>query len=125
MRKLHELSEPLKAILEDELEKRIPKTDFRQATLFRIADLLLVMQIKLIEANKTKIDSKTYKDNLNALETLNLAFVMMTDLQGENSLLRSELLTLRHEAEIIIAELSERVKTLELIDDLYTYQDLW
>jgi len=25
---------------------------------------------------------------------------------------------LRHEAEIIIAELSERVKTLELIDDL-------
>ena len=118
MRKLHELSEPLKAILEDELEKRIPKTDFRQATLFRIADLLLVMQIKLLEANKTKIDSKTYKDNLNALETLNLAIVMMTDLQGENSLLRSELLTLRHEAEIIIAELSERVKTLEMIDDL-------
>jgi hypothetical protein len=76
------------------------------------------MQIKLLEANKTKLDSKTYKDNLNALETLNLAFVMMTDLEGENSLLRSELLTLRHEAEIIIAELTERVKTLEMIDDL-------
>jgi len=74
MRKLHELSEPLKAILQDELEKRIPKTDFRQATLFRIADLLLVMQIKLLEANKTKLDSKTYKDNLNALETLNCFF---------------------------------------------------
>jgi hypothetical protein len=118
MRKLHELSEPLKAILQDELDKRIPKTDFRQATLFRIADLLLVMQIKLLEANKTKLDSKTYKDNLNALETLNLAFVMMTDLEGENYLLRNELLTLRHEAEIIIAELTERVKTLEMIDDL-------
>jgi len=43
---------------------------------------------------------------------------MMTDLEGENSLLRSELLTLRHEAEIIIAELTDRVKTLEMIDDL-------
>ena len=118
MRKLSELSEPLKAVLESELEKRIPRTDFRQSTLYKIADLLCVMQIKLLEANKNKIDSKTYQDNLNALETLNLAFVMMTDLQGENSLLRSELLTLRHEAEFIIAELSERVKTLELIDDL-------
>ena len=118
MRKLHELSEPLKAILEDELDKRIPKTDFRQATLFRIADLLCSMQIKLLEANKTKLGTKSYEDNLIALETLNLAFVMMTDLQGENLLLRNELLTLRHEAEIIIAELSERVKTLEMIDDL-------
>jgi len=118
MRKLPELSDTLKAVLQADLDKRIPKTDFRQATLFRIADLLLVMQIKLIEANKTKLDSKTYKDNLNALETLNLAFVMMTDLEGENSLLRSKLLTLRHEAEIIIAELTERVKTLEMIDDL-------
>ena len=118
MKKLSELSSPLKAVLESELEKRIPRTDFRQSTLYKIADLLCVMQIKLLEANKTKIDSKTYKDNLNALETLNLAFVMMTDLQGENSLLRSELLTLRHEAEIIIAELSERVKTLEMIDEL-------
>jgi hypothetical protein len=118
MRKLPELSSALKAVLEDDLQKRIPKTDFRQATLFRIADLLLVMQIKLLEANKTKLDSKTYKDNLNALETLNLAFVMMTDLEGENSLLRNELLTLRHEAEIIIAELTDRVKTLEMIDDL-------
>ena len=118
MKKLPELSDTLKAVLEADLDKRIPKTDFRQATLFRIADLLLVMQIKLLEANKTKLDSKTYKDNLNALETLNLAFVMMTDLEGENSLLRSELLTLRHEAEIIIAELTDRVKTLEMIDDL-------
>jgi len=118
MRKLQELSEPLKAILQDELDKRIPKTDFRQATLFRIADLLLVMQIKLLEANKTKLGTKSYQDNLTALETLNLAFVMMTDLQGENLLLRNELLTLRHEAEIIIAELTERVKTLEMIDDL-------
>ncbi len=118
MKKLPESNSALKAVLEDNLNKRIPRTDFRQSTLFKIADLLLVMQIKLIEANKTKLDSKTYKDNLNALETLNLAFVMMTDLQGENSLLRSELLTLRHEAEIIIAELTERVKTLEMIDDL-------
>jgi hypothetical protein len=118
MRKLPELSSALKAVLEDDLEKRIPKTTFRQSVLYKIADLLLVMQIKLLEANKTKLDSKTYQDNLNALETLNLAFVMMTDLEGENSLLRSELLTLRHEAEIIIAELSERVKTLEMIDDL-------
>jgi len=55
---------------------------------------------------------------LNALETLNLAFVLLTDLQGENLLLRNELLTLRHEAEIIIAEMSQRIKTLELIDDL-------
>jgi hypothetical protein len=118
MRKLHELSEPLKAILQDELEKRIPKTDFRQATLFRIADLLLVMQIKLLEANKTKLGTKTYQDNLTALETLNLAFTILTDLQGENLLLRNELLTLRHEAEVIIAELSERVKTLEMIDEI-------
>jgi len=118
MKKLPELSDTLKAVLEADLDKRIPKTDFRQATLFRIADLLLVMQIKLLEANKTKLGTKTYKDNLNALETLNLAFVMMTDLEGENSLLRNELLTLRHEAEIIIAELTERVKTLEMIDDL-------
>ena len=118
MRKLHELSEPLKAILQDELNKRIPKTDFRQATLFRIADLLLVMQIKLLEANKTKLGTKTYQDNLTALETLNLAFTILTDLQGENLLLRNELLTLRHEAEIIIAELSERVKTLEMIDEI-------
>jgi hypothetical protein len=118
MRKLHELSEPLKAILQDELDKRIPKTDFRQATLFRIADLLLVMQIKLLEANKTKLGTKTYQDNLTALETLNLAFTILTDLQGENLLLRNELLTLRHEAEIIIAELTERVKTLEMIDNL-------
>ena len=118
MKKLSELSEPLKAVLESELEKRIPRTDFRQSTLYKIADLLCVMQIKLLEANKTKINSKTYQDNLNALETLNLAFVLLTDLQGENLLLRNELLTLRHEAEIIIAELSERVKTLELIDDL-------
>jgi len=118
MRKLSELSEPLKAVLESELEKRIPRTDFRQSTLYKIADLLCVMQIKLLEANKTKIDSKTYKDNLNALETLNLAFVLLTDLQGENLLLRNELLTLRHEAEIIIAEMSQRIKTLELIDDL-------
>jgi hypothetical protein len=118
MRKLHELSEPLKAILQDDLDKRIPKTDFRQSTLYKIADLLCVMQIKLLEANKTKLDSKTYKDNLNALETLNLAFTILTDLQGENLLLRNELLTLRHEAEIIIAELTERVKTLEMIDDL-------
>lgn len=118
MKKLSELSNPLKAVLESELEKRIPRTDFRQSTLYKIADLLCVMQIKLLEANKTKIDSKTYQDNLSALETLNLAFVLLTDLQGENSLLRSELLTLRHEAEIIIAEMSERIKTLELIDDL-------
>lgn len=118
MKKLSELSEPLKAVLESELEKRIPKTDFRQSTLYKIADLLCVMQIKLLEANKTKIDSKTYQDNLNALETLNLAFVLLTDLQGENLLLRNELLTLRHEAEIIIAEMSQRIKTLELIDDL-------
>ena len=118
MKKLSELSSPLKAILESELEKRIPRTDFRQSTLYKIADLLCVMQIKLLEANKTKIDSKTYQDNLNALETLNLAFVLLTDLQGENLLLRNELLTLRHEAEIIIAELTERVKTLEMIDDL-------
>jgi len=118
MRKLSELNEPLKAVLESELEKRIPRTDFRQSTLYKIADLLCVMQIKLLEANKTKIVSKTYQDNLNALETLNLAFVLLTDLQGENLLLRNELLTLRHEAEIIIAELSERVKTLEMIDDL-------
>ena len=89
MRKLPELSEPLKAILQDELEKRIPKTDFRQATLFRIADLLLVMQIKLLEANKTKLDSKTYKDNLNALETLNLAFdFCFSDIQGFKSTCR-------------------------------------
>ena len=118
MRKLQELSEPLKAVLEDELDKRIPKTDFRQSTLYKIADLLCVMQIKLLEANKTKLGTKTYQDNLTALETLNLAFTILTDLQGENLLLRNELLTLRHEAEIIIAELSERVKTLELIDDL-------
>lgn len=118
MKKLSELSEPLKAVLESELEKRIPRTDFRQSTLYKIADLLCVMQIKLLEANKTKIDSKTYQDNLNALETLNLAFVLLTDLQGENLLLRNELLTLRHEAEIIIAEMSERIKTLELVDDL-------
>ena len=118
MRKLHELSSALKSVLEADLDKRIPKTDFRQSTLYKIADLLCVMQIKLLEANKTKLGTKTYQDNLNALETLNLAFVMMTDLQGENSLLRSELLTLRHEAEIIIAELTERVKTLEMIDDL-------
>ena len=118
MKKLLELSEPLKAVLESELEKRIPRTDFRQSTLYKIADLLCVMQIKLLEANKTKIDSKTYQDNLNALETLNLAFVLLTDLQGENLLLRNELLTLRHEAEIIIAEMSQRIKTLEMIDDL-------
>ena len=118
MKKLLELSEPLKAVLESELEKRIPRTDFRQSTLYKIADLLCVMQIKLLEANKTKIDSKTYQDNLNALETLNLAFVLLTDLQGENLLLRNELLTLRHEAEIIIAEISQRIKTLEMIDDL-------
>ena len=118
MKKLLELSEPLKAVLESELEKRIPRTDFRQSTLYKIADLLCVMQIKLLDANKTKIDSKTYKDNLNALETLNLAFVLLTDLQGENLLLRNELLTLRHEAEIIIAEMSQRIKTLEMIDDL-------
>lgn len=118
MKKLSELSEPLKAVLESELEKRIPRTDFRQSTLYKIADLLCVMQIKLLEANKTKIDSKTYQDNLNALETLNLAFVLLTDLQGENLLLRNELLTLRHEAEIIIAEMSQRIKTLEMIDDL-------
>ena len=118
MKKLLELSEPLKAVLESELEKRIPRTDFRQSTLYKIADLLCVMQIKLLEANKTKIDSKTYQDNLNALETLNLAFVLLTDLQEENLLLRNELLTLRHEAEIIIAEMSQRIKTLEMIDDL-------
>ena len=118
MKKLSELSEPLKAVLESELEKRIPRTDFRQSTLYKIADLLCVMQIKLLEANKTKIDSKTYQDNLNALETLNLAFVLLTDLQGENLLLRNELLTLRHEAEIIIAEMSQRIKTLEMVDDL-------
>lgn len=118
MRKLPELSDTLKAILQDELEKRIPKTDFRQATLFRIADLLCVMQIKLLEANKTKLGTKTYQDNLTALETLNLAFTILTDLQGENLLLRNELLTLRHEAEIIISELSERVKTLEMIDEI-------
>ena len=118
MKKLSELSEPLKAVLESELEKRIPRTDFRQSTLYKIADLLCVMQIKLLEANKTKIDSKTYQDNLNALETLNLSFVLLTDLQGENLLLRNELLTLRHEAEIIIAEMSQRIKTLEMIDDL-------
>lgn len=118
MKKLSELSSPLKAVLESELEKRIPRTDFRQSTLYKIADLLCVMQIKLLEANKTKIDSKTYQDNLNALETLNLAFVLLTDLQGENLLLRNELLTLRHEAEIIIAEMSQRIKTLEMIDDL-------
>lgn len=118
MKKLSELSSPLKAVLESELEKRIPRTDFRQSTLYKIADLLCVMQIKLLEANKTKIDSKTYQGNLNALETLNLAFVLLTDLQGENLLLRNELLTLRHEAEIIIAEMSQRIKTLEMIDDL-------
>ena len=118
MKKLSELSEPLKAVLGSELEKRIPRTDFRQSTLYKIADLLCVMQIKLLEANKTKIDSKTYQDNLNALETLNLAFVLLTDLQGENLLLRNELLTLRHEAELIIAEMSQRIKTLEMIDDL-------
>ena len=118
MKKLSELSSPLKAVLESELEKRIPRTDFRQSTLYKIADLLCVMQIKLLEANKTKIDSKTYQDNLNALETLNLAFVLLTDLQGENLLLRNELLTLRHEAEIIIAEMSQRIKTLEMVDDL-------
>ena len=118
MKKLSELSSPLKAVLESELEKRIPRTNFRQSTLYKIADLLCVMQIKLLEANKTKIDSKTYQDNLNALETLNLAFVLLTDLQGENLLLRNELLTLRHEAEIIIAEMSQRIKTLEMIDDL-------
>ena len=118
MKKLSELSEPLKAVLESELEKRIPRTDFRQSNLYKIADLLCVMQIKLLEANKTKIDSKTYQDNLNALETLNLAFVLLTDLQGENLLLRNELLLLRHEAEIIIAEMSQRIKTLEMIDDL-------
>ena len=118
MKKLSELSEPLKAVLESELEKRIPRTDFRQSILYKIADLLCVMQIKLLDANKTKIDSKTYQDNLNALETLNLAFVLLTDLQGENLLLRNELLTLRHEAEIIIAEMSQRIKTLEMIDDL-------
>lgn len=118
MKKLSELSSPLKAVLESELEKRIPRTDFRQSTLYKIADLLCVMQIKLLDANKTKIDSKTYQDNLNALETLNLAFVLLTDLQGENLLLRNELLTLRHEAEIIIAEMSQRIKTLEMIDDL-------
>ena len=118
MKKLSELNSPLKAVLESELEKRIPRTDFRQSTLYKIADLLCVMQIKLLEANKTKIDSKTYQDNLNALETLNLAFVLLTDLQGENLLLRNELLTLRHEAELIIAEMSQRIKTLEMIDDL-------
>ena len=118
MKKLSELNSPLKAVLESELEKRIQRTDFRQSTLYKIADLLCVMQIKLLEANKTKIDSKTYQDNLNALETLNLAFVLLTDLQGENLLLRNELLTLRHEAEIIIAEMSQRIKTLEMIDDL-------
>jgi hypothetical protein len=118
MRKLPELSSALKAVLGDDLQKRIPKTEFRQATLFRIADLLCTLQIKLLEANKTKIDSKTYQDNLNASETLNLAFAILTDMQGENLLLRNELLTLRHEAEIIIAELTERVKTLEMIDDL-------
>jgi len=42
----------------------------------------------------------------------------LTDLQGENLLLRNELLTLRHEAEVIISELTERVKTLEMIDEL-------
>jgi hypothetical protein len=118
MKKLPESNSALKAVLEDDLNKRIPRTDFRQSTLFRIADLLCVMQIKLLEANKTKLGTKSYEDNLVALETLNLAFVMMTDLQGENLLLRNELLTLRHEAEIIIAELTERVKTLEMIDDL-------
>lgn len=118
MRKLSELSEPLKAVLENDLEKRIPKTDFRQSTLYKIADLLCVMQIKLLEANKSKIDSSTYQNNLNALETLKMAFVLLTDLQGENNLLRNELLTLRHEAEIIIAEMSQRIKTLEMIDDL-------
>jgi hypothetical protein len=118
MRKLPELSSALKAVLEDDLEKRIPKTTFRQSVLYKIADLLCTLQIKLLEANKTKSDTKSYKDNLDASDTLNLAFVMMTDLQGENSLLRSELLTLRHEAEIIIAELSNRIETLEFIDEL-------
>jgi len=118
MRKLHELSEPLKAILEDELEKRIPKTDFRQATLFRIADLLCTLQIKLLEANKTKSDTKSYKDNLDASDTLNTAFAILTDMQGENLFLRNELVTLRHDAEIVITELSNRIKTLEMVDEL-------
>ena len=118
MRKLPELSSTLKAVLEADIDKRIPKTDFRQSTLYKIADLLCVMQIKLLEANKTKLGTKSYQDNLEALDTLNLAFTILTDLQGENLLLRNELLTLRHEAEIIIAELTERVKTLEMIDDL-------
>lgn len=118
MRKLPELSDTLKTVLEQEIEKRIPKTDFRQSTLYKIADLLCTMQIKLLEANKTKLGTKTYQDNLNALETLNLAFTILTDLQGENLLLRNELLNLRHEAEIIIAEMSDRIKTLELIDNI-------
>ena len=118
MRKLPELSDPLKTVLQDELEKRIPRTDFRQSILYKIADLLCMLQIKLLEANKTKLDTKPYQDNLAASETLNLAFVMLTDLQGENLLLRNELLTLRHDAEIIIAELNERIETLEMIDDL-------
>jgi hypothetical protein len=118
MRKLPELNNELKTVLLDQLEKRIPRTDFRQSILYKIADLLCMLQIKLLEANKTKLDTKPYQDNLAASETLNLAFVMLTDLQGENLLLRNELLTLRHDAEIIIAELNERIKTLEMIDDL-------
>ena len=118
MKKLPELSSALKAILEDDLDKRIPKTTFRQSVLYKIADLLCTLQIKLLEANKTKSDTKSYKDNLDASDTLNIAFAILTDMQGENLFLRNELVTLRHEAEIIIAELSERVKTLEMIDDL-------
>lgn len=118
MKKLPELNSQLKAVLESDLGKRIPKTDFRLSVLYKIADLLCNMQIKLLEANKTKIDTKTYQDNLNALETLNLAFVLLTDLNGENNLLRNELLSTRHDAELIIAEMSDRIIKLELIDDL-------
>jgi len=34
----------------------------------------------------------------------------LTDMQGENLFLRNELVTLRHDAEIVITELSERIK---------------
>ena len=118
MKKLPELNSALKAILEDDLNKRIPKTTFRQSILYKIADLLCTLQIKLLEANKTKSDTKSYKDNLDASDTLNTAFAILTDMQGENLFLRNELVTLRHDAEIVITELSNRIKTLEMVDEL-------
>ena len=118
MKKLRELNSIVKGIIESDTEKKIPITDYRQSVIYQIAQLLTTMQIRLLEANKTNFGSKSYKDNLNALETLNLAFVLISDLKGENDLLRNELVSFKFDAEYLFNEMSERIKTLEMIDDL-------